>query len=131
MAANQSWVWIDPTVILAVHEEQLAEHGGGAGVRDAGAHLVQAQRAQVIGHDAGGAELAVAQLRVGVKVAPPGGHTGQHGVALGMAEAVVEGLEVVYIDHQQQHLLALGKPALQRLVEMAAVGDAGQHVGQR
>jgi death-on-curing protein len=36
MAANQTWVWIDPAVILAVHEEQLAEHGGGAGVRDAG-----------------------------------------------------------------------------------------------
>ncbi len=36
MAANQSWVWIDPAVILAVHEEQLAEHGGAAGVRDAG-----------------------------------------------------------------------------------------------
>ncbi len=36
MAANETWVWIDPSVILAVHEEQLAEHGGGAGVRDVG-----------------------------------------------------------------------------------------------
>jgi len=36
MAANQVWVWIDPAVILAVHEEQLAEHGGAAGGRDAG-----------------------------------------------------------------------------------------------
>ena len=36
MPANQTWVWIDPSVILAVHEEQLAEHGGAAGVRDAG-----------------------------------------------------------------------------------------------
>ena len=36
MAANQEWVWIDPAVVLAVHDEQLAEHGGGAGVRDAG-----------------------------------------------------------------------------------------------
>ena len=36
MPANQTWAWIDPTVILAVHEEQLAEHGGAAGVRDAG-----------------------------------------------------------------------------------------------
>jgi death-on-curing protein len=34
--ANQNWVWIDPAVILAVHEEQLAEHGGAAGVRDPG-----------------------------------------------------------------------------------------------
>ena len=36
MVANQTWVWIDPAVILAVHDEQLAEHGGAAGVRDAG-----------------------------------------------------------------------------------------------
>ncbi len=36
MAANEPWVWIDQAVILAVHEEQLAEHGGAAGVRDAG-----------------------------------------------------------------------------------------------
>ena len=36
MSANDTWVWVDPAVILAVHEEQLAEHGGAAGVRDAG-----------------------------------------------------------------------------------------------
>ncbi|MDO8377261.1 MAG: type II toxin-antitoxin system death-on-curing family toxin [Aquabacterium sp.] len=36
MVANQAWVWLDPAVIMAVHEEQLAEHGGAAGVRDAG-----------------------------------------------------------------------------------------------
>jgi death on curing protein len=29
------WAWIDPTVIEAVHEAQLAEHGGIVGVRDA------------------------------------------------------------------------------------------------
>ena len=31
-----AWVWIDPAVIYAVHNEQLSEHGGSAGVRDAG-----------------------------------------------------------------------------------------------
>lgn len=30
------WLWIDASVILAVHDEQIAEHGGGAGLRDAG-----------------------------------------------------------------------------------------------
>lgn len=30
------WVWIDTAVVLAVHEEQLAEHGGSTGVRDIG-----------------------------------------------------------------------------------------------
>jgi death-on-curing protein len=34
--ANQAWVWIEPSVVLAVHEEQLAEHGGAAGLRDPG-----------------------------------------------------------------------------------------------
>jgi death-on-curing protein len=33
---NQAWVWLDPSVLAAVHEEQLAEHGGASGVRDAG-----------------------------------------------------------------------------------------------
>ena len=35
-ATNEPWVWIDPVVICAVHEEQLAEHGGGVGTRDEG-----------------------------------------------------------------------------------------------
>lgn len=30
-------VWIDSAVALAVHDRQLAEHGGAAGIRDAGA----------------------------------------------------------------------------------------------
>ncbi|MFZ2392003.1 MAG: type II toxin-antitoxin system death-on-curing family toxin [Rhodoferax sp.] len=30
-----AWVWIDRSVILAVHDMQLAEHGGGRAIRDA------------------------------------------------------------------------------------------------
>lgn len=30
------WTWIQPAVLLAVHDEQLAEHGGPSGLRDAG-----------------------------------------------------------------------------------------------
>jgi death on curing protein len=33
---SSDWVWINPIVILAIHEEQLAEHGGSPGVRDQG-----------------------------------------------------------------------------------------------
>jgi death-on-curing protein len=33
---EKAWVWLDHAVMLAVHDEQLAEHGGGAGVRDMG-----------------------------------------------------------------------------------------------
>jgi death on curing protein len=28
------WLWLSQAVIVAVHDSQLAEHGGGAGVRD-------------------------------------------------------------------------------------------------
>ena len=30
-----SWVWVVEAVVLAAHDEQLAEHGGATGVRDA------------------------------------------------------------------------------------------------
>ena len=33
-ATSQAWRWLDSALIHAVHEEQLAEHGGGTGVRD-------------------------------------------------------------------------------------------------
>lgn len=32
----QRWAWLDKQLILAVHDEQLAEHGGQSGVRDYG-----------------------------------------------------------------------------------------------
>jgi len=32
--ANASWVWLEEHVLFAVHEEQLAEHGGAQGIRD-------------------------------------------------------------------------------------------------
>ncbi len=34
--AMSDWVWIRRDVIIAIHEMQLAEHGGLAGTRDAG-----------------------------------------------------------------------------------------------
>lgn len=30
------WLWLQRDVIVAIHESQLAEHGGGTGLRDAG-----------------------------------------------------------------------------------------------
>lgn len=34
-APPANWVWLDDTVVSAIHEEQLAEHGGASGLRDA------------------------------------------------------------------------------------------------
>ncbi len=35
-ARNDAWHWVGERIVLAAHEEQLAEHGGPAGLRDAG-----------------------------------------------------------------------------------------------
>ena len=35
-AANAVWRWLPREVLIAVHEEQLAEHGGAVGLRDEG-----------------------------------------------------------------------------------------------
>ena len=32
----KNWIWIERSVLLAVHDEQLAEHGGAVGLRDEG-----------------------------------------------------------------------------------------------
>jgi len=32
----RNWVWIEISVVIAAHDEQLAEHGGAKGVRDQG-----------------------------------------------------------------------------------------------
>jgi death on curing protein len=33
---SEQWIWVATEVALAAHAEQLAEHGGGQGVRDSG-----------------------------------------------------------------------------------------------
>jgi death-on-curing protein len=33
---NSNWIWVTDAVALAIHSEQIAEHGGGDGVRDPG-----------------------------------------------------------------------------------------------
>ena len=48
-----NWIWLDIAVIYAVHDEQLAEHGGSAGVRDAGlleSALAKPQNLAAYGH---------------------------------------------------------------------------------
>ncbi|MFN3543422.1 MAG: type II toxin-antitoxin system death-on-curing family toxin [Thiobacillus sp.] len=36
MNPANGWVWLDRVVLIAAHDEQLAEHGGAAGFRDEG-----------------------------------------------------------------------------------------------
>ena len=39
------YIWLDDRIARAVHDEQLAEHGGGSGLRDEGALLSALARA--------------------------------------------------------------------------------------
>ena len=43
-----NWNWLDRNVLLAVHDEQLAEHGGQTGVRDMGLFESALARAQQV-----------------------------------------------------------------------------------
>jgi death on curing protein len=59
---NARWTWLAADVLLAVHDEQLAEHGGAAGVRDIGlfeSALARPQNLAVYG-DPDAAALAAA-----------------------------------------------------------------------
>jgi len=47
---NDSWVWLNPAVLTAVHAEQLAEHGGAPGTRDVGLFESALARPQQLAH---------------------------------------------------------------------------------
>ena len=47
---SKPWVWIASNVLYAVHDEQLSEHGGLAGLRDANALESAIARAQQLAH---------------------------------------------------------------------------------
>ena len=49
-AARSAWRWLSSALIHAVHDEQLAEHGGGAGVRDANLLESALARPQQLAH---------------------------------------------------------------------------------
>lgn len=61
-SAKQSWRWLSSDVLYAVHAEQLAEHGGLAGLRDANALQSALARVEQLAHygSPDGAELAAA-----------------------------------------------------------------------
>ena len=61
-SAKQAWRWLSSDVLYAVHAEQLAEHGGLAGLRDANALESALARAEQLAHNGSpeGAELAAA-----------------------------------------------------------------------
>jgi len=58
-----AWIWVADSVVLAIHEAQLAEHGGIAGIRDEGllsSALARPQNLEAYGDDPDVAALAAA-----------------------------------------------------------------------
>ena len=58
------WRWVAPSVVLAIHDRQLAEHGGADGIRDMGAiesALARPENLTAYG-DPDAAELAAAYI---------------------------------------------------------------------
>ena len=61
MTEPQEPVWIEHRVVLAVHDEQISEHGGGSGLRDEG--LLESALARPVNQfTRGGAEPDLALL---------------------------------------------------------------------
>lgn len=56
-----NWIWISPELAEAIHERQLAEHGGPSGVRDRGLFESALARPQQLAAD-GGADVDVPAL---------------------------------------------------------------------
>jgi death-on-curing protein len=58
----RAWVWLSAAVLRAVHDEQLLEHGGAAGVRDDGLFESALARPQHLAHygEPDAADLAAA-----------------------------------------------------------------------
>ena len=57
------WIWIVDSVVLAIHEAQLAEHGGMVGIRDEGllaSALARPRNVQAYGEAPDAATLAAA-----------------------------------------------------------------------
>jgi hypothetical protein len=70
------------------------------------------------GRDVGGAQVVAQAL----------GDSGQERVADGVPEAVVDGLEVVEVDHGQAQRLTRGQQLVGRLLEQGPVGQPGERV---
>lgn len=68
MASAKTWVWIASEVLYAVHEEQLAEHGGLAGLRGANALESAIARAEQLAHD-GAPDVAALAAAYGYGIA--------------------------------------------------------------
>jgi len=59
--SNMTWVWVQDKVVLAIHDAQLAEHGGAEGIRDQNglaSALARAQNRVAYGREQDAASLA-------------------------------------------------------------------------
>ena len=62
-------VWLDLDELLQIHEEQIAEFGGGAGVRDLGLIESALARPRQLFHYSGEEDVLVLAVRLGIGLA--------------------------------------------------------------
>lgn len=62
MTSERVWRWVRPDVVFAIHDRQIAEHGGSDGIRDLGAIESALSRPQILAYygDPDAAGLAAA-----------------------------------------------------------------------
>ena len=84
------WKWLRPETAEAVHDEQLAEHGGGAGIRDRGALQSALARPQnLAAYEKPDAAALAATLRAnGIVDVEPYRKLGRNQLRIGMFPAV-------------------------------------------
>lgn len=111
------WRWLSPAIVLAIHERQLAEHGGLEGIRDPGAIDAALSRPRQLAdyEQPDVFDLAACYLR---------GIVRNHGFADGNKRTAWVVARVFLADHGVR--LVFDKAAAVRTVESAAAGEMTQ-----
>ena len=109
-----AWRWISPEVLYAIHDRQIAEHGGGEGVRDRGLIESALARPQNLAADAAADAAALA-------VAYAFGLCRNHGFADGNKRVAWIAARLFLADNGFG--LAFDKIEAARTVEALAAGD--------
>jgi death-on-curing protein len=114
-----TWVWIEHDVVIAIHEAQLAEHGGASGIRDI--NLLESALARPLNLDNYG-QLDIADLAASYTCGIAGNHPfvdGNKRTAFVVAE--------VFLELNGSELKADDAACVETMLKVAA-GDMDQEV---
>lgn len=112
------WRWVTPEVVIAIHDRQLAEHGGPEGVRNSGSlesALARAQNLAVYGGVPDAAALAAAYAY---------GLVRDHGFVDGNKRTAWVVARLFLADNG--YTLRFDRPDAVKIVEAVAAGSPGE-----